>query len=290
VTHGHRFTAAIGAAVLLAAARPAIGQSASDSARCDSIVTASRVDSIATALYLSIDRRGIDLDPDDEVQMLNELGSRFVPPKPFRLSVFEGPEVMSALRVRGGDTVSQPRAPTVTGTYRITATPAGTFVGVRTIRESLVRGFDSAAVVAIEMAATAPGFIPALDTSDSVHIDVRIASDSADGGRRLFSAVFPRMPVVDAVPRLGNPAPAFPDAERRDSVAAGEALLRFVVDHHGIPILSTVEDVRASSVSFLRAALAILAAQRFTPATVRGCPVAQQVDYLFSFALPRGQH
>jgi hypothetical protein len=98
------------------------------------------------------------------------------------------------------------------------------------------------------------------------------------------------MPVVDAVPVLGNPAPAFPDAERRDSVAAGEALLRFVVVHHGIPILSTVEDVRASSVSFLRAALAILAAQRFTPATVRGCPVAQQVDYLFSFALPRGQH
>jgi hypothetical protein len=286
-----RLVAAMGAAALLVGgSRIASGQSAPDSARCDSIVAASRVDSVATALFISVERREIGLDSDDEVLMLNELGSRFVPPVPFRMSVFEGPELMNALRLRGGDTVPQPRPPTVTGTYRIAATPDGKLAGVRTIRESLVRGFDSAATRAIEASTSNPAFIPALDTSDSMYIDVRIASDSVSGARRLFSATFPRMPVVDVVPRLGNPAPAFPEDEQRDSVTSGEALVRFVVDHHGMPILSTVEDVRSSSISFLRAALAVLSAQRFIPASVRGCPVAQQVDYLFSFAVPRSQH
>lgn len=282
---------AIGATVLLAGEpRPIFGQTAPDSARCDSIVAAARVDTVPSALYISVQLREVDLDPDDEARMINDIASRFVPPVPFRMSVFEGPQLMSALRLRGGDTMPKPRAPTVTGTYRITAAPDGRLLTVRTIRESLVRGFDSSATTAIESLATAPGFIPALDTDDSVHIVVRIATDSIVGSRRLFSATFPRMPVVDVVLQLGNPAPAFPKVEQQDSVTAGEVLLRFVVDHHGVPMLSTVEDVRASSINFLQAALAVLPAQRFIPATVRGCPVAQQVDYLFSFAVPRAQH
>lgn len=282
---------AIGATILLAGqSRPLFGQTAPDSARCDSIVAASRVDTVPSALYISVQQREVDLDPDDEGRIINDIASRFVPPVPFRMSVFEGPQLMSAVRLRGGDSVPKPRAPTVTGTYRITAAPDGRLLAVRTIRESLVRGFDSSATTAIESLAMAPGFIPALDTDDSVHIDVRIATDSVFGSRRLFSATFPRMPVVDVVPRLGNPAPAFPEAEQQDSVAAGETLLRFVVDHHGLPMLSTVEDLRTSSINFLKAALAVLPAQRFIPATVHGCPVAQQVDYLFTFAIPRVQH
>lgn len=278
--------AVVATAALALGASLAAAQAAPDSSRCDSIVAASRIDSIGSGLYVGVQRRVTPLDRDDETRMIEEIASLFVPPVPFRMNVFDGPELMNALRMRGGDTVPAPRSPTVTGTYRITATPDGRLLGVQTIRESLMPGYDSAATLAITRAAAMPGFLPALDTSDTVLVDIRIGTDSAPGARRLLAARLPRMPVVDATPQLGNPPPVFPEAARADSVTSGEALLSFVVDRTGLPILSTVEAVRASSFDFLRAALDTLPSQRFTPARIRSCPVAEQVEYLFTFVLP----
>jgi hypothetical protein len=47
-----------------------------------------------------------------------------------------------------------------------------------------------------------------------------------------------------------------------------------------------IEVARATSIAFLRAALASLPTQRFAPARIHGCPVAQVVDYSFSFVQP----
>jgi hypothetical protein len=63
-------------------------------------------------------------------------------------------------------------------------------------------------------------------------------------------------------------------------------VLRIVVDQSGGLAPGTIEVSRATNLDFLRAALTSLPAQRFAPATIRGCPVAQAVEYSFSFVLP----
>ena len=210
----------------------------------------------------------------------------FVAPRPLRLNVFSGPSLTRSLRVVGADTAATLRSPTVTGVYRVTATDSG-MGGVAVIRASLVRGFDSAAVVAIRMGAVANPAFAAPWGDDSMHVDISFSTDSTFGAQRLVSATFPRMPVVDAVPLAGNKAPEFPDAARADSVDGGEVVLRFVVDRDGTPDFDTIQLVRAGGhPAFTRAALRALAAHRFRPATIHGCAVAQQVDYAFTFSLP----
>jgi hypothetical protein len=118
-----------------------------------------------------------------------------------------------------------------------------------------------------------------------MRVDVRISTDSSADARRMIVATFPRMPVIDAVPKRDNPPPVFPEDERADSVTAGEAVLRFVVDRSGMPDMTTIELVRATSLSFARAAIIALPSQRFEPATIRGCAVGQAIDYSFSFVL-----
>jgi outer membrane biosynthesis protein TonB len=119
-----------------------------------------------------------------------------------------------------------------------------------------------------------------------MRVDVRLSTDSTADARRMIVATFPRMPVIDAMPRRDNPPAAFPEDERADSVTSGEVVLRFVVDRTGTPDLATIELVRATSLSFARAAVMALPSQRFEPATIRGCAVAQAVDYSFGFVLP----
>jgi len=99
-------------------------------------------------------------------------------------------------------------------------------------------------------------------------------------------ADFPRMPVVDAVPFRNNPPAAFPEVEKLDSASRGEVVLRFVVDRAGLPAMETIEVVRATAMTFLRAALTVLPDQRFTPARINGCAVAQEIYYPFSFVMP----
>jgi len=119
-----------------------------------------------------------------------------------------------------------------------------------------------------------------------MRVEVRLSTDSLAGARRLVAATFPRMPIVNAMPVRDNPAPVFPDDEKGDSTTTGEVVFRLVVDRDGAPVMETVELVRATSLSFVRAALAILPKHKFTPATIHGCAVSQRVDYPFTFASP----
>jgi outer membrane biosynthesis protein TonB len=184
--------------------------------------------------------------------------------------------------------VAELQAPTVTGVYRF-FTKKGSVSGMQVVRASLMPGFDSAAIEAIQTAAATRALLPPAG-EDSMRAEVRFSTDSSSGARRITSASFPRMPVVNAVPMRDNPQPVFPNEEKGDSTVTGEVVLRFVVDLDGRPAMETVELVRGSSLAFLKAALAVLPQQRFSPATIRGCSVSQRVEYPFTFAAPDSEH
>jgi TonB family protein len=267
---------------------PAAGSAPPARARCDSIVAAARVDSVASGLFISVSPLGGAEVRRHQLDVIaNYLGAEFIAPRPFRLTVFSGPPLTRILRLLAADSVAVLRAPSVTGVFRFTAPRKGSTPQVRTVRASLMAGFDSGAISAIHGLAGLPSGFTSSDDEDSTMFEVRFSSDSTLGAQRLFSAYFPRMPVVDAVPSRDNPAAEFPDEARRDSIDGGEVVLRFVVDRDGLPALETVEVVRANVLAFVRAALAALPAQSFTPATVHGCAVAQVVDYAFTFVTPQ---
>jgi hypothetical protein len=255
-------------------------------AKCDSIVSASRVDSVIAALFVSVRRSdGGMLGPEQAAALQSNIGAAFVAPRPFRLSVFAGPALIPALRSIN-DTAAELRAPTVTGTYRVSSNGGGVTARPVTIRAALAPGFDSAAIAAIEDLASLRALFVPPGGADSMRLDIRFSSDSLPGALRLVSTNFPRMRVVDAAPLPGTPPPEFPAEARADSLTQGEVVLRVVIDAQGAPVLDALEAVRATSLSFLRAALKSLAAQRFRRASIHGCAVPQLVDYPYSFVLP----
>ena len=265
--------------------RPA--QTAEDSARCEQIVGSARVDSVPVGLFIGA--RGIDgeLDAAGARRIALNVGAGFVPPTPLRLSVFAGPARTHVLRPMGGDTAVGLRAPTITGVYRVRSTRGDSAIDIAVIRSTLIIGFDSAVVSAIRSAAMIPSLFQPPDDEDTMHVDIRLSTDSIAGSKRLISATFPRLPVVDAIPLAGNPPAEFPPEVKADSsLDRGEVVLRFVVDRSGLPALDAIEIVRATSEEFARAALAAMSKQRFRPATVKGCPVSQEIDYPFTFLLP----
>ena len=277
------------AAVLVAGALSRTGaqRAVADTTRCDSIVAAARVDTMPAAIFLAIRRvDGGELPVEQAHAMADYVRASFRPPSPFQLTTFSGPARMRVLRPTASDTASDLRAPMMSAVYRFTATKAGAPVTPRVMRASLIPGFDSAAIAAIvDMAEVHEVIVPPAG-ADSMRIDVRLSTDSTPDARRMISATFPRMPVQDAVPKRDNPPPEFPADEKADSVTSGEVVFRFVVDRAGAPDLATIELVRATSLRFAGAALKALPAQRFEPATIHGCAVAQAIDYSFSFVLP----
>jgi hypothetical protein len=282
--------ATIAIAALSALARTVGAQTATKSAaECDSIVAAARADAVEVGLFASILRiDGGTIAYADAENIARALGSSFIPPRPFRLSVFSGPIRTRILRARASDTVPELQAPTVTGVYRVSVIKSGVR-GMQVVRASLMPGFDSAAVQAIKTAAAMRGLLPPAG-EDSMRAEVRFSSDSSTVARRITTASFPRMPVVNAMPMRDNPPPVFPEDEKGDSTVTGEVVFRFVVDRDGRPAMETVELVRGSSISFVRAALAILPQQMFVAATIRGCRVSQRVEYPFTFAAPDAGH
>jgi hypothetical protein len=277
------------AAVWTVAAAAVLGaQTATpESARCDSIVAASRVDSVASGIFISAGRiDGGALSRSRAELIGRSVGTGFVPPKPFRLTVFTGPPRMRLLKALGADTLTTLRAPTVTGVYRVMIDAKGGISSFVIVRMSLMPGFDSAAAEAVRVGSTIAGITVPPQGEESMRLEVRISSDSSAGSVRLVSAYFPRMPVVDAVARAGNPAAAYPAEAARDSVGDGEAVFRFVVDRTGAPVMETLELLRATDLTFARSGYESLPRQRFTPATIRGCAVSQRVEYPFGFVAP----
>lgn len=274
-------------AVALLFGTPPLTAQTADSARCDSVVNASKIDTVPVAIFIRTYRIGGELQRGQSLFISQTIASAFTAPRPFRLSVFSGAPQMRVLRRLATDGAAEPRAPTTTGVYRYKSTKDSLVGGIQTLRMSLVPGFDDAAVDAIRVAATVADVRSMAEGDmDSMRVEVRFSTDSSADSYRLAAGNFPRMPVIDAVPRRDNPPAEFPASARADSMTTGEVVLRFVVDRSGNVMPGTVEVSRASSIDFVRAALKSLPAQRFTPATIRGCPVAQVVDYSFSFMLP----
>jgi hypothetical protein len=256
----------------------------SDTSRCDSIVAAAKVDTQVVAIWVSAKRMDQwPFLPGQANVIATAVATTFVAPTPFRLTVFSGPVRPRFLRRVDTDTIPELRAPTLTGIYRYVTTRTKAVARREVIRASLVPGFDAAALEAIESASALKEFAYLPETQESMVVEIRFDLDSTAGARRLVLATFPRMRVVDAEPLRDNPRPAFPPEEQADTALTREVVLRFVVDRTGSPALETVELVRASSLAFAREALDVLPKQRFTPARINGCPVAQVVLYPFTF-------
>ena len=273
----------IACATIVATPR-ARAQARPDTSSCDSIVAAARVDSVPARLFVAAMRMdGPELSAAQRERLLSTIIASFSPPVPFRLTVFGGGVQMRTLRPHDVDR-ADPHAPVVTGRYRVYTSKGGDSLRLALVRASLMPGFDEAALEAIRSVRGTSAFAPPRD-ADSMIVDIRFSSDASPGARQFIEANFPRMPVVDAVPALDNPMPEFPDDERADGAIAGEVVFTLVIDRLGSPAMETVEVLRASSMSFVRAALRALPQQRFTPATIRGCPVAQQIEYPMTFVL-----
>jgi TonB family protein len=267
---------------LLSVAVPRLdGQSRADSARCDSIVASAAVDSAKTAIFVSVEQTDHDWLSLNRGPIETSISQDFSAPRPFRLSVLEGPSLVRGLRISSpDDSVGVRRGASVIGTYRVDVSSRGTITPV-VVRASLLPGFDAAVLTAISTAALMrhalrPPF------GGSWRLLIHVSTDSSDDSRRIAQGVFPVMRVRDANP-LTRERPPFPEAARADSLDHGEAVLRFVVDRDGKPALETVEVVRASTADFARAAIVALDNQRFNAATIRGCAVAQLVEFPFVF-------
>ena len=252
-----------------------------DSTRCDSIMAAAAVDTVETGLYISMRRLDEGLQPDPEAldAVAAKIALAFRAPRPFRLSVFEGPLAMRGLRRSGADTTRATRSASVAGTYALWVTEAGPtepFV----LRASFITGLDSSMLRAI--AAPVHEWRQLQRHAGlASRYEVRLSDDSTSGSLLAYGR-FPRMSVHDATPKRAVPL-VFPVSAREDRLDHGETVLRFVVDRDGIPALETVEIVRTTTPAFTRAALTALMDQRFDPATIRGCPVAQVVEFPFIF-------
>jgi hypothetical protein len=264
------------------APRPAAKPS---TAECENILATARLDSIPGGLFISARDLGGDMSAEDEREMALTVGVAFMPPKPLRLAVFAGPARTHILRPIGGDTAVGLRGPAIASTIRVTSVKGDTSLHLEAIRESMIIGFDSAVMAAIRNASIVGGLFIPQDGEDTLRVDVRVATDSLSGARRLITASFPRVPIVDAIP-LSTPALVFPEEAKADSLTRGEVVFRMVVNRDGTAAMGTVEIVRATAASFVKAALEALPTQRFRPATVKGCAVPQVIDFPFAFVQP----
>ena len=90
----------------------------SGTAHCDSVVAGARVDSVPVTIFLAVRRIDGAALPVMQAQVIADyIRAGFVAPKPFRLTTFSGPARMRVLRPVASDTVSDLRAPNVTGVY-----------------------------------------------------------------------------------------------------------------------------------------------------------------------------
>jgi hypothetical protein len=271
-------------AVLSVAAAGRLGaQAGTDSTRCDSIIRAAVVDTVPSAIFLLVEQLDGARMTDQQLDLItSRIAGHFTPPKPFRLSVFDGPSLTRALRVSApGDSAGVPRETSVVGAYRLDVGEHGLSDGPSVARSSLLLGFDAAVVRAIRDAVYVRlGFRP--PAGELWELQVRVSSDSVDGARRIAQGAFPRMRVRDASPAAMEPL-VFPEEARADSVDRGVAVLQFVVDRDGRAAIETVQVVRTTGRAFAKAALIALASQRFNPAMIGGCPVAQLVEFPYMF-------
>lgn len=250
-------------------------------AACDSAIATAKVGEAQAGIFLALHPL-MAIDAKRARAIVANVGNAFVPPRPFRLSVFSGPSLVRGLRRFGGDSSATVRSPVVNGIYRTIVSP-GRAPSVDVVRRSLIDRFDSAAVAAIRDAAKVPGVFDG--DGAPLAFELAFTSDSEPGALRLFVATFPKLSVLDARALADSPPPKYPENEpSRDEPTS--VVLRFVVAPDSVVEPATVEAIRAAPEPFMKAALQALEGQRFVPASVKGCPVAQQVDFPFAFLPP----
>lgn len=262
--------------------------------RCDSIIQAARADSIeVTARAYLLRRDGDLLTARARSLLVSTLFAHFTAPAPLRVPIFSaGPVRMRMLRVEhlGADSVAM-REPELYGVYDFSLLRSGSVSKVTVAVPSLAPEFDSRVVEAI-LASTADSvlaIVPEALDLDSIPLELRITTGPEDTRVRvppakIFSALFPRIRVVDAKPLATNVPPVYPEDER-DEGLDGEVMLRVVVDPAGAPLVATLEVLHATSDVFALAAARALAQYRYAPAHVGSCPVAQVVEVPFWFSL-----
>jgi TonB family protein len=283
----------VGTTLLLAS--PTMAQSVAPTpAQCDSVLRAARRDSVAVTARAFLLRRDEGLLTPRARQLLAEaILSRFVAPKPLQIPIFSpGPVAMPMLQVEhlSGDSTGL-RAPILYGVYDFSLLRGGGVSKVTVAVPTLAPEFDSNVIEAI-LTATSDSVLVAVSRAldrDSIPLELRITTGPQDTRVRvapttIFKAQFPELPVVDAKPLSTNKPAAYPEEERDDG-EDGEVALRVVVDAHGVPLITTMEVLHATSPAFALAAARALAEYRFAPAHVAACAVPQVVEVPFWFSL-----
>ena len=262
--------------------------------QCDSVLRAARHDSVAVTAraYLLRRDRGT-LTSKARSLLVDAILSHFSAPKPLQLPVFSaGPVRMRMLRAEhlAGDSIGF-RAPVLYGVYDFSLLRSGGTSKVTVAIPTLAPEFDSRVVEAIlaSVADSTTGLVPRALDLDSLPLELRITTGPTDTRLRfrpttLFTAYFPRLPLVDAKPLATNKPAPYPDEERDDG-DDGEVALRVVVDANGMPLITTMEVLHTTSSAFALAAARALAEYRYTPAHVGACPVPQVVEVPFWFSL-----
>jgi TonB family protein len=99
-------------------------------------------------------------------------------------------------------------------------------------------------------------------------------------------SVYDAYEVDKGVAAISGVAPAYP-ASMRASGIEGEVKAQFVVNERGRAEVSSLRIVSSTNDQFSEAVRQALPRMRFRPAELRGHPVAQMVQQLFSFRLDR---
>lgn len=285
------------AIALLFAASANLGaqrDTSSANARCDSVLRASRVDTVGvTARAYLIRRDGGTLPQRARAFLLEAILSHFVPPTPLRLPVFApGPSPMRMLHAEhlGGDSASS-REPVLYGVYDFSILRSGAIIRVTTSVPTMTPSFDARMISAIEgiVADSAPAIVTRALDADVIAVELRVSTGPEDTRFRvppekIFAATFPRLRVIDAKPTGILPLAEYPEEERDDG-RDGEVMLRVVVDGSGAAIIPTLEVLHATSPAFALAAARTLARYHFSPARVGSCTVPQIVEIPFWFSL-----
>lgn len=289
-----RVSVVIGAAGVLLSAAAGAQEIAPSRPSCDSVLRAARYDSVQVTARAYLLRRDDDvLTPRARSLLVSTILAHFSAPHPLQLPVFAaGPVRMRMLRVEHleGDSIGS-RTPVLYGVYDFSLLRDGGLSKVTVSVPTLAPEFDSRVAEAI-LASTADSVlaaVPAVLDVDSIPLELRISTGPEDTRLRvpsatLFTAYFPRLRVVDAKPVSTNPPAEYPEEERDDG-GDGEVALRVVVDGSGMPLISTLEVLHATSPAFALAAARALAKYHFHPAHVDACTVPQVVEVPFWFSL-----
>ena len=94
--------------------------------------------------------------------------------------------------------------------------------------------------------------------------------------------------IEEPVKYLGGPIPNYPFAQRQQGIE-GMAVLRYVVDESGKPVMGTMRAIAASGQAFMDAAIAAVSKSRFRPGRTAGCSMPMLVEQVVRFTIGRSR-